>query len=170
MFLVKPSQLAGRTATQDTLQTLLSATYSCPWEKTSSCKNRPTKWSVWPWALFVVMVKHGWTGNWHHFSVKGKSVSDGTNVMQGSSTHVPLFTPLQISASMMQFPRYLIIICVPLWSPFPGPALKLRRRITGQLTLSCIECGGSPDKFRKFRNSTGYVLSRPSSPTESAEV
>ena len=54
---------------------------------------------VCPWALFVVIAKHGLTGNCHLFRVKGNSVSDGAKVILHINTHFPLLILLAISTS-----------------------------------------------------------------------
>ena len=110
---------------------------------------------VCPCALLVDIANHGLTGNCCLFSVKGNSVSDGAIVILGINTQFPLFIPLAISASITFTPSFNIMSQVPFLSPFPGPALRFLKRITGAPTLSVIECGGIPESVNELRNSVG---------------
>lgn len=47
--------------------------------------------------------------------------------------------------------------------------LRLRSKIIGEPFLSMSSCGGQPDGFSEFKNSTGKLIISPSSVTVSTE-
>ena len=102
----------------------------------------PTKSRICLCALFFDITKHGLTGNCHLLNVNGNSVSEGTIVILGRSTHFPLFMPLAISTSNTFSLRFITIRHVPFLKPPPKPPLKFLSRMTGAPILSVIECGG----------------------------
>ena len=124
---------------------------------------------VCPCTLFVVIAKHGLTGNCLLFRVKGNSVSDGAKVILGINTHFPLLTPLAISTSRTLSPSFKITNHVPFLNPFPGPALRFYSKITGAPAFRVIEWGGIPDGVTKFKKSIGYVLFKSPSAIESPD-
>ena len=65
--------------------------------------------------------------------------------MWGIKMRFPLFTPLDISTSTTLWPSVKTIILVPLWRPYPGPALRFCSNITGAPTFSVMAWGGMPE-------------------------
>jgi hypothetical protein len=112
----------------------------------------PIVYSVYPWALLIVMANAGRNGNCHLRRVKGiLSVSKGMMLRWGMKTRMPLSGPVVISASIMCYISLTTISRV----PFAKPPGIFRSKITGQPSCRVKVWGGTPDMLREFRNSVG---------------
>ena len=59
------------------------ATYNIPCAKIGCRRSNPMTFSVWPWALFIVMAKQGRKGNCFLSNWKGNMVSEGLKGILG---------------------------------------------------------------------------------------
>ena len=146
--------------------TLLAATYSWPCAKISLEQYSPTFFNPWPCALFIVIAKHGLTGNCLRTRVKGNTFSLGERGILGMRSILPAWVPVMDRATSTLLHIFSMTKRDPLHCP--NFWLKFLRSMTTIPTFSVILCGGRPDGHRVFRNSVAYRYSLPSSGVESA--
>ncbi len=125
------------------LETLDNATYNCPWVNTSSFKCIPTKLSVCPCDLLMVIAKHGFNGNCKRLNEIAKPFSEGIIGILDIYTLLPFFSPTAISASITRERNRLTVSLVPLQSPSEGQIFL--NNMTGIFSFRTNLCGGNPE-------------------------
>ena len=100
-----------------------------------------SSFSVWPCDLFIVIAKHGLTGNWTLLNWNDSSLSDGIKGILSIMSTSPVNGLCEILASMRLAVPFFMIHCVPFISL--GGSSD-RKRMIGQPFLSVSSCGGRP--------------------------
>ena len=83
--------------------------------------------------------------------MNGNSDSDEVKSIRGINTHLPLCTPVAISASISRFRNALIIKRVTLHKP--SPVLRFRNNIINANCIKNSRCEGIPFGVMEFRDS-----------------
>ena len=134
------------------------ATYNCLCEKTGLRRSRPMCFTIWPWALLIVMANASCMGNCRLVNLMAKlsPVREGVNDIRGMRAVSPAWSPLIRRISNSRFDIWMTVPHVPLQRPLF--LSMLRSKITGQPILRERRARGKPVGLSPWRNSKGMLL------------